>query len=124
MTGQGLRLLIVDDDEEQLDMVGRLMTAHQFEVRTTSSPIGVSNIARRFAPNIILIDVNQPALSGDRILSLLRKNTNSGAKLVLFSSLDRDKLRELARSVSADGWISKGMDASALAKRLRQISES
>lgn len=124
MTERALRLLIVDDDEEQLDMVKRLLEAHRFDVRTTSSPIGVSNIARRFAPNVILIDVNQPALRGDRILSLVRKNTGSSAKLVLFSSLDPGELRELARSVEADGWISKGMDASELAKRLRRISES
>ena len=117
-------MLIVDDDEEQLDMVRRLLTAHQFEVETTSSPIGVSNIARRFAPNVILIDVNQPALRGDRILSLVRKNTKSSAKLVLYSSLDPAELRELARSVSADGWIPKGLDAAELARKLRRISES
>ncbi len=122
MIEERLRLLVVDDDEEQLELVRRLLTSQRFEVRTTSSPIGVSNIARDFAPSIILIDVNQPALSGDRILRLVRKNTDSKAKLVLFSSLDPERLRALATSVEADGWLPKGLGGEDLARKLRRIA--
>lgn len=118
-----LRLLVVDDDVEQLALVRRMLQAHRFEVRTTSSPIGVSNIARQFSPNIILIDVNQPALSGGQILKLLRSNTKSAAKLILFSSAGAEELRSVARQVSADGWIQKGMLGAEMAKKLRKMAE-
>ncbi|MFK7990086.1 MAG: response regulator [Sandaracinaceae bacterium] len=114
---------MVDDDVEQLALVRRMLQAHRFEVRTTSSPIGVSNIARQFSPNIILIDVNQPALSGGQILKLLRSNTKSAAKLILFSSAGAEELRSVARQVSADGWIQKGMLGAEMAKKLRKMAE-
>ncbi|MEQ9073598.1 MAG: response regulator [Sandaracinaceae bacterium] len=116
-----LRLLVVDDDEEHLELVRRLLSAYKFEVRTTSSPIGVSNLVREFLPNVILIDVNQPALSGDRILTLVRRNAKSMAKLVLFSSADPERLRQLAKSVEADGWIPKGLAPRELADQLRRV---
>lgn len=121
MTDPSLRLLVVDDDEEQLELVRRLLTAFRFDVRTTSSPIGVSNLVREFAPNIILIDVNQPALSGDRILELVRKNTRSDAKLILYSSADPERLRRLAHDVHADGWLPKGLAGRELATKLRHL---
>lgn len=124
MTETSLRLLVVDDDEEHLDLVRRLLSAFHFDVRTTSSPIGVSNLVREFAPNAILIDVNQPALSGDRILELVRKNTQSRAKLILFSSADPERLRRLARDVHADGWITKGLEGRELANKLRHLCAS
>lgn len=120
MTPQ-LRLLVVDDDEAQLRLVQRGLEPLRFEVRTTSSPIGVSNIVRDFLPDVLLIDVNQPALNGGQILSLVRKNTSSKAKLVLYSSADPERLRRIAMEVNADGWISKGLTSQELAKQLRKF---
>lgn len=116
-----LRVLVVDDDEEQLELMRRSLTSQQFEVRTSSTPIGVSNIVRDFVPDVILIDLNQPALSGDRLIKLVRQNTCSNARLVLYSSADVDKLRRLAAEVLADGWIQKGLPPSELAMKLRSL---
>ncbi|HJL15382.1 MAG TPA: response regulator [Sandaracinaceae bacterium LLY-WYZ-13_1] len=123
MNDKVLRLLVVDDDEEQLELVRRFLSGRGFEVRTSGSPIGVTNIVRELSPHLILIDVNQPALSGDRLLTLVRRNTSSDARLVLYSSTDADELRRIAADVSADGWIQKGLPLPELAERLRQLCE-
>jgi len=121
MTSRILRVLVVDDDEQHLELIRRFLDTDQFDVRTSSSPIGVSNLVREFSPDVILIDVNIPALSGDRLLPLVRRNTRSDARLVLFSSSDADKLRRLAQEVSADGWIQKGLPPHELAQRIRRL---
>lgn len=116
------RVLLVDDDDSQLDLLSRLLTAEGFDVQTTNSPIGVSNIARKFGPDIVLIDVNIPALSGDQLLPLLRRSTRDAQRrFVLFSACDPDKLRSLADRVGADGWIQKGSEPSELIQKLRAI---
>lgn len=116
-----LRILVIDDDPEQLELVVRFLKGDEFHVQTSSSPIGVSNIVRDFRPDLILFDVNIPALSGDRLLTLVRRNTSSTARLVLYSSSDADHLRRLAQEVSADGWIPKGLSPSELATRIRRL---
>ena len=118
-----LRVLMVDDDPTQLDMTSRQLRAEGFEVLTVSESLGVSLIAREFDPHVVLLDVEIPALSGDRLLPVLRKNLQSRTSpaLVLFSAKDPDTLRRLAREVGADGWIPKGLDGAELAGRVREL---
>lgn len=117
-----LSVLVVDDDEEQLDMVRRFLRLEGFEVEICSSPIGVSNLVRRMKPNIVLLDVNIPALSGPQLLQVLRKNVEGGqTRFVLYSSEDADELRRLAAEVGADAYIEKGGDGTSLARRLRTL---
>ncbi|MEM9074793.1 MAG: response regulator [Myxococcota bacterium] len=117
-----LRVLMVDDDTSQLDMTSRMLRLEGFEVKTVSESLGVSVIAREFAPDVVLLDVEIPALSGDRLLSVLRENLRGASTaLVLFSACDVDTLRRLATDVGADAWIRKGLEPEELAARLRRL---
>lgn len=115
-----LRVMVVDDDQEQLELIARQLRAQGFEVRVWDSGIGVTNEVRDFEPDVVLLDVNIPALSGDRLVSLLRQS-NTKSRLVLFSSSDRERLRQLAAEVSADHWIQKGIEPQELAAQLRRL---
>jgi two-component system, OmpR family, response regulator len=116
-----LRVLVVDDDEAQLSLVERSLRLDGFVVETTNEAFGVSNIVRRFQPNIVLLDVNIPALSGDRLLPVVRRYAPASTKLVLFSACGESELRKRAHDVSADGWISKSAAGSELARQLRKL---
>ena len=113
------RVLVVDDDVEQLEMVSRYLRLEGFQVATASESIGVSNLVRSFDPHLVLLDVEIPALSGDRLLVLLRKHARRETKFVLFSAWDEEKLRSLAMRVEAHGYISKSTDRAQLGRRLR-----
>ena len=118
-----LRVLVVDDDSQQLAMVERSLKLHGFEVATSLEPIGVSSIAMEFEPDVVLFDVNIPALSGDRLLSIVRRHTPARTRMVLFSACDVTTLRQLATDVKADGWITKSVEGIELARQLRKICE-
>ena len=115
------RVLVVDDEQIQLQLVERLLRGDGFDVMTCSSPIGVSNVVRSYAPHIVLLDVNIPALSGDRLLGIARKAAPPGTLFILYSASDDSHLRKLAREVEADGWISKSVTGSDLSNRIRQL---
>lgn len=121
MPDETFRILVVDDDKMQLDLVQRSLRADGFDVMTCSSPIGVTNVVRSFAPHIVLMDVNIPALSGDRLIGIARKGAPAGTRFVLYSASDESTLRRLAREVEADGWLSKSVTGSDLAQRLRTM---
>jgi two-component system, OmpR family, response regulator len=121
MIERPLRVLIVDDDASQLELLGRHFRLDGFEVQTTQNAIGVSNLVRSFAPDVVLIDVQIPALTGDRLLPLARKAAAPETKFVLFSACDEERLRRLARDVLADGWISKSWDGAQIARKIRQL---
>jgi DNA-binding response OmpR family regulator len=51
------RVLIMDDDPEQLLLVGRTLRAAGYDVEMVTTPIGITNVARRIQPDIIMLDV-------------------------------------------------------------------
>jgi DNA-binding response OmpR family regulator len=116
-----LRVLIVDDSQQQLDLTSRQLRSYGFDVATSSGSFGVSNLVRQFVPDVVLLDVEIPALSGDRLLTIARRHAVAGTRFVLFSACDESRLRALAVEAQADGWISKSETADSLATRLRAL---
>jgi DNA-binding response OmpR family regulator len=121
MSETKIRVLVVDDDQDQLSLVERTLSAFGFEVRTHRSSLGVSNLVRTSAPDLVLLDVNIPALSGDKVLALARAQAPANTKFILYSASDESKLRALARTCGADGYISKSVSGEALAQKLQTL---
>ena len=116
-----MRVLVVDDDELQLELMERMLRLDNIEVATLSGPIGVSNRVRSFKPDVVLLDANMPALSGHLLLGIVRRHASPDTKLILFSACDESRLRQLASDAKADGWIPKSTSATELVRRLRLL---
>lgn len=119
MTDRPLRVLVVDDDALQLEMIQRALRLEGFDVTTTRAALGVSNLVRSFEPDAVLLDVNIPALTGDRLLTVARKHAPPSTRFFLYSACDESRLRALAAETGADGWISKSTGSTEVAARLR-----
>jgi DNA-binding response OmpR family regulator len=121
MSEAKIRVLIVDDDQDQLALAERTLSAYGFDVRTHRSSLGVSNLVRTMAPDLVLLDVNIPALSGDKVLALARSQAPINTRFILYSASDESTLRSLAVSSGADGYISKSTQGADLAKKLESL---
>lgn len=117
-----LQVLVVDDDPEYLELVVRTLRMFNYDVATATTSLGVSNIVRRTEPDVVLLDVNIPALSGDALLGLARRRAPKKTRFVLFSSADEDTLRKTAKQCGADGYITKSADGATLAEYLRRVT--
>ncbi|WPB76094.1 response regulator [Archangium violaceum] len=112
-----VRVLVVDDDPDLLELVRRTLSPH-FEVQTHHSALGVSNLVRNGEPDLVLLDVNFPALKGDQVVSLARRYAPRTTKFILYSASDEAKLRSLARASGADGYLSKSVQGAELIQKL------
>ncbi len=101
------KILVVDDDEMHLYTTKELLQDEHYEVITHKSKygIGVTNLVRELQPDLILLDVNMPGLSGDKLAKLLRWRN---APFLFYSSNDEDSLRAMASQYGAKGYICKG----------------
>lgn len=115
------KVLVIDDDPIQLELMDRSLRYENFEVHTCRAALGFTNALKTFVPNIVLLDVNIPALSGDKLLQLTRRMAPPSTKFLLFSACDESKLRALSRESGADGWISKSTSCFIVAQRLRKL---
>lgn len=121
MADRALRVLVVDDDPLQLELVQRSLRLEGFDVTVTRAALGASNLVKSFAPDVVLIDVNIPALTGDRLLTLAKKHAPPTTRFLLYSACDESRLRALAAETGADGWISKSVGGAEIAARIRKL---
>lgn len=111
------RILIIDDDIAHLDSARGILEAEGHEVFTQNQPFGSTNAVIGLKPDMVLLDVNMPALSGDRLAEVLRANSQTrNVMVVLHSSNDEDHLRTTARRLGLDGYICKGSPSTLRAK--------
>lgn len=114
------RVLVLDDDPMQLELVERGLSRDGFEVRGVTTVDEMVLEATRFLPSVVLIDVNLPDAAGDRALALAR-GAAPDAKLLLYSAWEESKLRVLALQLGADGYISKSESVIAIGRRLQDL---
>lgn len=122
MTAMSGRVLVVDDDPMQLELVERGLSRDGYEVRGVTTLADMATEAQRFAPGIVLIDVNMPDAAGNRAVAIAR-DAAPGARLVLYSAWEESKLRVLALQLGADGYISKSESVIAIGRRLQDLQK-
>jgi DNA-binding NtrC family response regulator len=116
------RILILDDRIDELSGLKALLEDEGYEVHMTASPFSLPFVVRSHNPDLILIDVNMPALSGERLLrSIPRKALKTTAPFVLFSGIDMHDLASLAKRTGADGCIYKGSDIETVLSQIKQF---
>jgi two-component system OmpR family response regulator len=117
-----LVVLFVDDDDELAAMTTRALAPFGIQVTTTSTSLGATNLTRRIRPDVVLLDVEIPALTGDALVALLRRSAPPTMRIVLYSSHDDSSLRSIAHRTGADGWVNKSVDAETLARYLTRVA--
>ena len=120
MTANVERVLVVDDDPLQVELVQRGLSRDGFDVHGVTTVREMALEAKRFAPNILLIDVNMPDASGERTIAMAREAA-PGARVVLYSAWEESKLRVLAAQLGADGFISKSDSVVTFGRKLRDL---
>ena len=118
-----LRVLVIDDDAMQLELVQRSLGRDGFEVETATNATSARSAIARFAPHFALVDVNIPGMSGDMLGELIRDGQSGAAatRFLLFSAWEGSKLRALANRLGAHGWVSKSTPLFDVGKTLRSL---
>lgn len=102
-------ILVVDDDELLLKVTRELLQDEQTDVVTHRNAVGVANRVSLLQPDLVLLDVNMPSLSGETVSLLLKSDEGTrDIPIVFYSGNDEDGLRDSAMAYGARGYICKG----------------
>jgi CheY-like chemotaxis protein len=119
-TAKKKKIVVVDDDEMHLQIAKEFLQDEQIEVMTHQNGTGAFDRVSTIRPDLVLIDVNMPGLSGDKLAVLIRAcNDTSHIPVVFYSSNDEQSLREIVSTCDAHGYICKG-DFNNLRKKVSQ----
>ena len=113
------RILVVDDDEPILVLMKNILREFQFEPLISSSGADALAIARAENPELILLDINMPGMSGHTFIERLRAETQLTNVPVLILSGETLAPADL-EAIGAQGAIQKPFDLSLLIERIRR----
>jgi CheY-like chemotaxis protein len=89
-----LSVLFVDDDTETLLAYGRCFEASGFNVTATTDPVEAISLARAKPPDVIVLDVAMPAVSGYEVVRALEDRPETRRiPVVFFTGLPVDRTR-------------------------------
>jgi DNA-binding NarL/FixJ family response regulator len=118
-----IRILLIDDHRLFRSGVKlMLQRLPDLEVVAEASD-GVEGVKRAQAchPDVILLDLNMPGLSGLETLQLLVQDQPDAAVLILTVSEEEDELAQALRD-GARGFLSKNIDAVELIAAVRRVA--
>lgn len=114
------RVLIVDDQHDLLDGMRALLEINGVDVIMHDSMITLPLIVREADPDVVLLDVSLPALSGTAALRQgLRRLLRTDAPILLFSGRSPAELAAMADELGADGFITKAQDPTEIVTRIQ-----
>jgi CheY-like chemotaxis protein len=117
--------MIVDDDPVVLEVTREVLDEAGYEVTVRASSLGTSAAVLQERPDVVLIDVQMPGLSGDTLARLVRAQLpDTPMAIILHSSTDEAELQQLARGCGATGVIQKGSSPARFLAQLERCLRS
>ncbi len=112
-------VLAVDDEAGILRLMKLELTAQGFRVITASSGEEALRLAEEQRPDIVLLDIVMPEMTGLEVMRKLREQMNTPVILVTAKDSDIDKVRGLEQG--ADDYIVKPFSPEELSARIRAV---
>lgn len=114
------KVLTVDDDEALTSFIQTILSGEGITVEALNKPIQILNVVEQFKPDLVLLDVMMPGLSGYDVCRLLRATDKWSQMPVLFltSKSDADG-RASAFQAGATDFLSKPILAPELVSRVK-----
>lgn len=117
------RVLLIDDNADHLRGVKELiMLESSYDVvgATTSANIGI-NLAKKYRPDIILIDINMPEKDGLQTIQEIEK-LDMDIRIICLSGYDDADLIFRAMKIGAKGYVLKTMASAQLIYAMDEVA--
>jgi len=115
-----LRVLLVDDNVDAMEMMGFLLTEMGYETITASDAHKVVALAEAQRPDVIVLDIGLPGIDGYQLARLIRANPAlAHMRLVAHTGYGSPEDRQNARTAGFDAHLVKPAQLAALEAALR-----
>ncbi len=88
---ESARVLVVDDDDDQLELVSQLLQHAGFRVQTASDALSAFDLAKAIHPDLVVSDVTMPGVDGFEFCNMIRGHqTLATTPVILVSAIQKD----------------------------------
>ncbi len=102
------KILLVEDDEALANVYKSRLDIEGFETSWVSNGEDALAEATRFKPDLVLLDVMMPKISGFDVLDILRNTPElANIHVIMLTALSQPKDKERAESLGVDEYLVK-----------------
>ncbi|MEI7973707.1 MAG: diguanylate cyclase [Bdellovibrio sp.] len=112
------RILVVDDDRDSLEILSEALNWEGYEIRRSSSGESALHILAQWQPDLIVLDVNMPGLSGVDTLKRIKLAAPFVSVMFISGNTSTDDVIT-GLDAGADDYIPKPFDPLELLARVR-----
>lgn len=102
------KILFVEDDDALASVYMTRLEAEGFNVKRVPNGEDALASALQYRPDLILLDVMMPKVSGFDVLDILRNTPEVGnVKIIMLTALSQESDKERAKSLGVDDYLVK-----------------
>src|SRR5262249_51155835 len=119
------RILIADDHPQGVELLDAYLDRDDYEICTAADGEETLARVRDWQPDLILLDIMMPKISGFEVCKRLRADaTTSNIAILMITALDQPSDIERALDVRADDFVTKPINKSELLVRVRALLQA
>jgi two-component system cell cycle response regulator DivK len=116
------RVLIVDDQKDNLSVAEMVFHFHKADVRIAHNGIEGLAVLREFSPTLILLDLSMPEMSGWDMLTELRKNeATADIPVIALTAHAMSGDEQRVMQAGFDGYIAKPFSVATIVFQIQSI---
>ncbi len=122
MKKKDIRILLVDDEPDILEIVGYNLRAEGYQVFTAKNGIEGVAMAKKKLPHLIILDVMMPEMDGIEACGILRKNPSLENTIITFLTARGEDYSQMAGfDAGADDYITKPIKPKVLVRKVKAL---
>jgi DNA-binding response OmpR family regulator len=111
------KILVCDDDPGILELLELLLEDEGYVVIGELNSLNVDQLIQTQNPDLVLLDLWMPLLSGDQVLHSIRQNPKSTDLPVMIISASKDG-KDIAKNAGANDYLPKPFDIDLLLNKV------
>jgi phosphoribosyl 1,2-cyclic phosphodiesterase/CheY-like chemotaxis protein len=116
------KILLVDDDPDLLALRRMRLQSEGYVVMEVSDGALAMESMAAFQPDLVILDLLMPNVSGDTLLSRIRENSAyEPVRIIVSSAKNFESDQKLCLELGADAYLAKPVDNGALVETIRKL---
>lgn len=122
MASRKKRVLVVDDERDLVELIGLNLQRNGYEVLTAHDGATGLDIARKQLPDLIVLDVMMPGLTGGEVTAQLKNDPHTaGVPVLMLTAKTEETDIIVGLSLGADDYVTKPFSMKVLMARIATI---
>ena len=122
MSSDSVKILLVDDEPDILEIVGYNLSSGGYQVYRASNGLEAIEIAKKELPNLIILDVMMPKMDGIEACEKLRELPELSNTIITFLTARNEDYSQVAGfDAGADDYITKPIKPKVLLSKVKGL---